>query len=175
MRDQERLLPGMDWKHEIRRAIRRAYAVVICFSQEVAARHRSGIYPEALLAIEEYRLLTPGSIYLIPVRLSDCEIPPIELTPTRTLQDRHCEDLFPPRPPPRRLGTPPPIPRRRQGRTEVDWLSAESPRIYGRKRASPGVLPIQKGCYNLPRPHCGATACVGTSRKTKGNRGRGID
>ncbi len=31
-RDQERLLPGMDWKHEIRRAIRRAYAVVICFS-----------------------------------------------------------------------------------------------------------------------------------------------
>ena len=93
-RDQESLLPGMDWKHEIRRAIRRAYAVVICFSQEVAARHRSGSYPEALLAIEEYRLMTPGSIYLIPVRLSECEIPPIELTPTRTLQDLHYEDFF---------------------------------------------------------------------------------
>lgn len=86
----------MDWRHEIRRAIRRAYAVVICFSQEVAARHRSGIYPEALLAIEEYRQLPPGSIYLIPVRLSECEIPPIELTPTRTVQDLHHEDLFPP-------------------------------------------------------------------------------
>ena len=95
-RDQESLLPGMDWKHEIRRALRRAYAVVICSSQEVAARHQSGIYPEALLAVEEYRLLPPGSIYLIPVRLSECEIPPIELTPTRTLQDLHYEDLFPP-------------------------------------------------------------------------------
>ncbi|MCU0872865.1 MAG: hypothetical protein MUE50_11055 [Pirellulaceae bacterium] len=55
----------MDWKHEIRRA----YAVVIWFFQEVAARHRSGIYPEGPLAIKEYRLLTPGSIY--PLRLSD--------------------------------------------------------------------------------------------------------
>lgn len=70
--------------------------MVICFSQEVAARHRSGIYPEALLAVEEYRLLPPGSIYLIPVRLSDGAIPAIELTPTRTLQDLRYEDLFPP-------------------------------------------------------------------------------
>ena len=93
--DQERLLPGMDWKHEIRQAIRRAYAVVICFSEEVADRHRSGIYPEALLAVEEYRLLPPGCIYLIPVRLSECEIPPIELAPTRTLQDLQHGDLFP--------------------------------------------------------------------------------
>jgi hypothetical protein len=61
-RDQESVLPGMDWKHEIRRAIRGAYAVVICFSQEIAARHRSGIYPEALLAIKEYCLMPPGSI-----------------------------------------------------------------------------------------------------------------
>lgn len=37
-----------------------------------------------------------GSIYLIPVRLSECQIPPIELTPTRTLQDLHYEDIFPP-------------------------------------------------------------------------------
>jgi hypothetical protein len=103
-RDQERLLPGMDWRHEIRLAIRRAYAVVICFSREVAARHRSGIYPEALLAIEEYRTLPPGSIYLIPVRLSECEIPSIELTPTRTLQDLHREDLFPPERRPQGLG-----------------------------------------------------------------------
>jgi hypothetical protein len=77
-----------DHYHEIRRT----YAV---FSHDVAARHRSGIYPEALLAIEESRQLPPGSTYLIPVRLSECEIPPIELTPTRTLQDLHYEDLFP--------------------------------------------------------------------------------
>ena len=83
----------MDWKDGIRPAIRQAYAVVIWLFQEVAARHRSGIYPEALLAVEEYRLIPPGSINLIPVRLSDCEIPPIELTPTRTLQDLHYEDL----------------------------------------------------------------------------------
>ena len=51
----------MDWKHEIRRA----YAVVIWFFQEVAARHRSGIYPEGPLAIKEYRLLTPGSNFAL--------------------------------------------------------------------------------------------------------------
>src|SRR5689334_9700214 len=74
--DQD-IQPGQDWKLEIRQAMKDAYAVVLCFSKESQARNRSGIYPEALDAISAYREYAPGSIFLIPVRLSECEIPPL--------------------------------------------------------------------------------------------------
>jgi len=89
-------LPGQDWKFEIRKAMRNAYAVVLCLSQETAARTTSGIYPEALDAIAAYREYSPGNIFLIPVRLSECEVPPIEIDGTRTLDRIQFVDLFPP-------------------------------------------------------------------------------
>jgi len=91
--DQD-ILPGQDWKFEIRKAMRNAYAVVLCLSQETAARTTSGIYPEALDAIEAYREYSPGSTFLIPVRLSDCEVP-IEIDGTRMLDRLQFVDLFP--------------------------------------------------------------------------------
>ena len=93
--DQD-ILPGQDWKFEIRRAMKNAYAVVLCLSAESAARARSGIYPEAMDAIVAYRKYAPGSIFLIPVRLSECEIPLIEIDATRTLDRIQYVDLFPP-------------------------------------------------------------------------------
>jgi hypothetical protein len=86
---------GQDWKFEIRRAMKNAYAVVLCLSAESEKRSASGIYPEALDAVSAYREYAPGSIFLIPVRLSDCEIPPIELDGTRTLDRLQYIDLFP--------------------------------------------------------------------------------
>lgn len=93
--DQD-LLPGQDWKLEIRKAMRNAYAVVLCLSEETAHRITSGIYPEVLDAIAAYREYAPGSVFLIPVRLSDCEIPLIEIDATRTLDRLQFVDLFPP-------------------------------------------------------------------------------
>ena len=66
---------GQVWKREIRQAIKDSYAVVLCFSGRSQQRHRSGLYPEAADAIEVYREYRPGSIFLIPVRLSGCEVP----------------------------------------------------------------------------------------------------
>jgi len=86
---------GQDWKYEIRKAMNNAYAVVFCISKETDARTTSGIYPEALDAIAIYRECAPGSIFLIPVRLSECEIPPIEIDTTRTLSRLQYVDLFP--------------------------------------------------------------------------------
>jgi len=86
---------GQDWKLEIRKAMKGAYAVVLCLSQESEARTTSGIYPEALDAIAAYREYAPGSIFLIPVRLSKCEIPPIEIDGTRMLDRLQFVDLFP--------------------------------------------------------------------------------
>lgn len=88
--------PGEDWKFEIRSAMKDAYAVVLCLSKESAARITSGIYPEALDAINYYREYAPSGIFLIPVRLSQCKIPPLELDGTRTLDRLQYADLFPP-------------------------------------------------------------------------------
>jgi hypothetical protein len=93
--DQD-ILPGQDWKLAIRTAMHESYAVVLCLSQETDARNRAGIYPEALDAIEYYREHKPGGIFLIPVRLSECEIPPIQIDPLRMLDRLQRADLFPP-------------------------------------------------------------------------------
>jgi hypothetical protein len=77
--------------------MRDAYAVVLCLSKESQARIRTGIYPEALAAVEEFRKCSPGRIFLIPVRLSECEIPLIEIDATRTLDRLQYVDLFPAR------------------------------------------------------------------------------
>lgn len=90
------LLPGQVWKKEIREAMRDAYAIVVCFSKETEKRTKSGIYPELEDAIKLYREYKPGSIFLIPVRLSQCSIPDIELSDTKTLKSISYVDLFPP-------------------------------------------------------------------------------
>ena len=89
------ILPGEDWKFAIRQAMKDCYAVVLCVSMETEARATSGIFPEALDAIAAYREYAPGGIFLIPVRLSSCEIPPFEIDGTRTLDRLQYVDLFP--------------------------------------------------------------------------------
>jgi hypothetical protein len=92
--DQD-ILPGQDWKFEIQQAIKNSYAFILCLSKESEARSKTGIYPEALEAIARFREYKPGSIFLIPVRLSDCNIPPLEIDSTRTLDRIQYIDLFP--------------------------------------------------------------------------------
>jgi hypothetical protein len=93
--DQENLLPGQDWRLEISEAIKDAYAVLICFSKETEARTTTGIYPEARAAIEEYREYAPGDVFLIPVRLSECDIPKFRIDATLYLNGLQRVDLFP--------------------------------------------------------------------------------
>lgn len=93
--DQD-ILPGQDSKLAIRQAMKQSYAVVLCLSAETESRTTSGIYPEAADAVEAYRQYAPGKVFLIPVRLSQCEIPPVEIDVTRTLDRLQYVDLFPP-------------------------------------------------------------------------------
>jgi len=86
---------GIDWRLEVGRAIRDAYAIILCFSQNTQRRKTSGLYPEAADAIGAYREYPPGSIFLIPVRLSDCQIPDLAIDSTRTLDQLQHMDLFP--------------------------------------------------------------------------------
>jgi serine/threonine protein kinase len=90
------ILPAQDWKQEIRKAIRRCSAFILCLSENMDARVRSGSFPELYDAISQFRELHPSASSLIfPVRLSQCEIPDVEIDATRTLDRIQFVDLFP--------------------------------------------------------------------------------
>ena len=40
------ILPGQDFRLEIRNAMKDAHAVIVCLSKELAGRSTSGVYPE---------------------------------------------------------------------------------------------------------------------------------
>lgn len=92
--DQD-ILPGQDWNLEVENALERSAAVIVCFSAESQQRGRAGIYPELSNAVEIFRCLPPGSLFIIPVRVSECELPKISIDATRSLTDLQCIDVFP--------------------------------------------------------------------------------
>ncbi len=87
--------PGANWKLEIRKALKDAYAFVLCLSKDMEERGRSGAFPEIRDAIAIYRELAPGGIFIIPVRLSRCEMPTFQIDSTTMLTDLQRLDLFP--------------------------------------------------------------------------------
>ena len=93
--DQD-ILPGQDWQLEIKKAMKEAYAVVSCLSLETQQRFQSGVYPELRDAIKQLRQMDAGSMFLYPVRLSQCELPKLEIDDTRSFSDLQYLDIFGP-------------------------------------------------------------------------------
>ena len=89
------ILPGEDWQMTLQQAMKDAYAVVFCFSAETDARPESGMFPELRDAIDAYRNYRPGSIFLIPIRLSVSRLPDIKIDSVRTLSSLQYVNLFP--------------------------------------------------------------------------------
>lgn len=72
--DKKDLLPGERWKSSIGRAIRRSDFFVICLSTNSV--HKRGFFQKEIRsALEIWREKLESDIYLIPVRLDDCEVP----------------------------------------------------------------------------------------------------
>lgn len=93
--DKTKLSPGEDWQLTIRRAIQRnALAFVAVFSSNSQARDKSYQHEELSLAAEQFRQHPPGRVWLIPVRLDDCELPDYPLGAGRTLDSLQRVDLF---------------------------------------------------------------------------------
>ena len=84
--DVERLQPGQDWQHEIRRAILKSDVVIVClsrgFDKQQGFRHE-----ELKIALEKVKLLPEDEVFIIPVRLEKCEMP-------ESLRNLHRVDLF---------------------------------------------------------------------------------
>jgi len=73
--DQIDLLPGQDWELEIWKAIKSALAVIVCLSSRWV--HDAGyVQKELRMALEILQQQPEGDIFLIPLKLDDCDAPP---------------------------------------------------------------------------------------------------
>jgi hypothetical protein len=72
--DNEELEAGQDWEYEIRKAIRNSDVVIICLSQQFS-RQRGYRQKELRIALDEATLMPEGQIFIIPVRLEECDMP----------------------------------------------------------------------------------------------------
>jgi len=72
--DQEKLLPGQNWRVEIPRAVREADVVVICLSNKSITKE-GYIQKEIKFALDSADEKPEGAIFLIPARLEDCVVP----------------------------------------------------------------------------------------------------
>lgn len=72
--DLERLLPGQDWNLEIEQAIRGSDATLLCFS-DVSVKKEGYIQREYKRAMKYFEEKPMGTIFVIPIRLDDCEMP----------------------------------------------------------------------------------------------------
>ena len=72
-RDKEHILPGMNWELEIKKAIINADVVVICLS-ESSVDKTGYLQKEITTALELAQRRPEGTIFIIVLRLDDCEI-----------------------------------------------------------------------------------------------------
>jgi hypothetical protein len=85
--DEEKLLPGQDWDMEIEKAVEASDVVMVCVSSTSVVKE--GYIQKELRQVLDIALQKLyGAIFVIPVRLDECELP-------RQLRDRQALDYFP--------------------------------------------------------------------------------
>ncbi|NEQ51950.1 MAG: SUMF1/EgtB/PvdO family nonheme iron enzyme [Leptolyngbya sp. SIO3F4] len=92
--DKEDLVPGQNWRSEIPKAIKNSDIFLACLSQASIAK-KGYVQKEFRLALNNYAEMPVGSVYLLPVRLNDCEIPELRQDEYGVnLSDIHWVNLF---------------------------------------------------------------------------------
>ena len=86
--DEEDILPGEVWVDEIRKTICSSDFFVICLSK-ASVNKRGFIQKEIGIALDVLDEIPEGKIYLIPVRLEECDVP-------KRLSSYQWVDLFEP-------------------------------------------------------------------------------
>jgi outer membrane protein assembly factor BamD (BamD/ComL family) len=72
--DQEKLLPGQDWRVEIPRAVQEADVVIVFLSKKSVSKE-GYVQKEIKFALDIAEEKPEGTIFLIPARLEDCLVP----------------------------------------------------------------------------------------------------
>lgn len=72
--DKIDLLPGQIWDEEIRRIIRNSDFTIV-FLSNASVSKRGYVQKEFKLALDVLQEMPEGQIYVVPVRLENCEVP----------------------------------------------------------------------------------------------------
>lgn len=73
--DKRNLLPGQDWEYEISRSIKASDFFIACMSHSSVSK-RGYVQKEVKFALDVLGEIPQGQIFLIPLRLEPCEVPP---------------------------------------------------------------------------------------------------
>jgi hypothetical protein len=87
--------PGARWKLATRRAIQEADFFLACFSAHYYRRNDTWMNEELQVAIEKLRQRHVDRTWFIPVKLSPCELPELEIDSRATLRDLQYVELYP--------------------------------------------------------------------------------
>ena len=72
--DEEELYPGQDWNMEIEKAVEAADAIIVCLTKN--SINKEGYVQRELRIVLDFADYKPeGTIYILPVRLEECEPP----------------------------------------------------------------------------------------------------
>ena len=86
--DAERLQPGQDWQNEIRNALLKCEVVLVCLARGFDKQHGYR-HEELKLALDKASFVPDDRVFIIPVRLEECEVP-------ESLNHLHRVDVFKP-------------------------------------------------------------------------------
>ncbi len=84
--DSKSLIGGQDWRQEISAEINKSDAIVICLSRN-SLNKEGYIQTEIKYALEKAKEVPKGNIFIIPVKLEECDVP-------FELQEYHWVNLF---------------------------------------------------------------------------------
>lgn len=87
--DRDEIEAGKIWKQAIRDAIDNGAFFLACFSDQYEKRTVTYMNEELLLGVDILRRKPYNSGWLIPVKLSPCSIPQLDIGAGKTLQDLH--------------------------------------------------------------------------------------
>lgn len=85
--DARRLIPGQRWEYVIEDTVERADAVIVCLSRNSVAKE-GYVQKEIKMIMELSERKPENTIYIIPLRLDDCE-------PPRQIRKYHFVDYYP--------------------------------------------------------------------------------
>ena len=94
--DVKDLFPGQQWRVEIPKALKKSDIVIACLSQTSIAK-QGYIQREFKLALNESIERSSDTIYLIPLKLNDCQVPDVQIAQYAvSLQDFQWVDYWRP-------------------------------------------------------------------------------
>jgi hypothetical protein len=92
--DELDLIPGKNWRTAITEAIARCDVFLACLSKSSVGK-QGYVQRELRMALSVYSERPPGTMYLIPVRLDDCDVPDLQMPEIgMRLRDIHWLDLW---------------------------------------------------------------------------------